>query len=784
MSIAFLFDMYQRVIETLLPPDSRRRYYCQLVRAGIRGIWNDCCRASVRKVKNWLRPRFRFFNDASKKVSVVIPNYNGQRYLAECLDSLHCLDFPSDTYEIVIVDNASSDGSSEFISSNYPDVTLIQADRNLGFAGGCNLGIRHSRGEYIVFLNNDTKVDAAWLRELAATADSDPDIAIVGSKLLFMHNPEEIQNAGSYITTRGGAGDIGFHQPDIGQYDTTRETAAVCGASMLVKRKLIEEIGGFDEDFFVYGEEIDFCYRVRLRGKKIVFNPESVVYHVHAGTLGEWSPFFTFHAFRNRLLIHLKNSPVHFLCSVLYLYGRQAAYESLVKGVHKKIHLKIMVSVAKKLPKFLLKRFMVRFIIKRENDNKVMLRFTQVKPKANSSKVKKVCVYNAFLPTMGGGENQTAQVIAYVNTLFPSASVDILCHETRGFNRSHFDERNFVQMFENNFHIPLKNTQVRFASVDANPQTFISILKRLRKLSSITKEYDIFINNTFASLLPAQARINIYYCMFPQKLDYPINPLLMFPAKRFFYRFLKSYQLFLANSNYTQRWIDRYWGVNSHVLSPPIPQLKASVNPDRDNVIINIGRFFAAGHNKKQDVMIKAFIKMFNRGWVKDWKLILIGRKHSNEASTKFVESLEKLAKSYPIEFRYDASDEELKGLLDRAKIYWHATGFGEDPDLAPEKFEHFGISTVEAIHFGLVPVVFNAGGQVELVNHGQSGFLWNTIDELMNYTRLLAEDDRLRKQLSESAFTFSRTFVQERRAEQLRCFLARYYEWRRPEHK
>ena len=779
-----LLNIYQRAIEILLPPGTRRRHCCQFVLAGIRVVWNKCCRAPVRKVKNWLRPRFTFSNEASKKVSVVIPNYNGQRYLGECLDSLHHIDFPRDAYEVIIVDNASSDSSSEFVSSNYPDVTLIQANRNLGFAGGCNLGIKHSRGEYIVFLNNDTKVDTAWLRELAATADSDPDIAIVGSKLLFMHNPEEIQNAGSYINTRGGAGDIGFHEPDIGQYDTARETAAVCGASMLVKRELIEEIGVFDEDFFVYGEEIDFCYRARLCGKKIVYNPKSIVYHVHAGTLGEWSPFFTFCAFRNRLLIHLKNSPLHFLCNVLYWYGRQAAYESLVKGVHKKIHLKIIASVLKKSPKFLAKRFMVRFVIKKENDNKIMLRFTHVKPKVNSSKVKKVCVYNAFLPTMGGGENQTAQVIAYVNTLFPSASVDILCHETRGFSKSHFDGRDFVQMFEKNFHIPLRNTRVRFVSVDANPQSFISSLKRLRKLSSITKEYDIFVNNTFSSLLPAQAKINIYYCMFPQKLDYPINPLLTLPAKRFFYRFLKSYQLFLANSHYTQRWIDTYWGVNSHVLSPPIPQLKASVNPDRDNVIINVGRFFAAGHNKKQDVMIKAFIKMLNRGWVKDWKLILIGRKHVNEASSKFVESLEKLAKNYPIELRYDASEEELKGLLDRAKIYWHATGFGEDPNLDPNKFEHFGISTVEAMHFGVVPVVFNAGGQVELVNHGQSGFLWNTIDELMNYTRLLVEDDHLREQLSESAFPFSRTFVKERRSEQLRWFLDRYYEWKRPENK
>src|SRR5574339_1260894 len=114
---------------------------------------------------------------------------------------------------------------------------------------------------------------------------------------------------------------------------------AVCGASMLIKRTLIEDIGALDEDFFAYYEDADLCYRTRLYGKKIVFAPRSVVYHVHSATSVEWSPLFTFLVLRNKLLIHLKNSPIGFLSRVFYLYGRQVISEALLKGINRRTHL-------------------------------------------------------------------------------------------------------------------------------------------------------------------------------------------------------------------------------------------------------------------------------------------------------------------------------------------------------------------------------------------------------------------------------------------------------------
>ena len=728
------------------------------------------------ELQNRIQPSIRFLNRVSKKASIVIPNLNGQKYLRDCIDSLYCIDFPRQDYEIIIVDNASSDNSCEFIRSTYPDVILIQAEQNLGFAGGCNLGIKNASGEYIVLLNNDTAVDVNWLKELVAVVDRDKEVAIVGSKLLFKDNPGEIQNAASYMTNRGDGGDLGSHQPDEGQYDTIREAMAACGASMLIRRTLIEDIGALDEDFFAYYEDMDLCYRTRLYGKKIVFTSKSVVYHIHSATSGEWSPTFTFLVLRNKLLIHLKNSNVAFFLKVLFLYGHQVIYQGLVKGINRKIHLKVLLSFATKLPKILWKRLYIRLVIQRKNDGLVLRRLTKVKPRRDASSVKKVCLYNAYLPTMGGGENLTAHTIAYINTIFPSASIDILCHETKAFDKSKFAGKEFVQMLDREFNLTLNNTTVRFVSFNFNIKSFIGNIRYMLQLSKISQDYDLFINNTFISLVPARAKVNIYYCMFPFDLGYSRISLLG-PFRRYFYnQFLMSYDMFLSISQYTQKWVDKYWDVNSYVLYPPVKPAKKSSNQHKDNIIINIGRFFAGGHNKKQDVMAKAFIEMYDKGWAKDWKLVLVGRKHTDDLSSHYVDSLDEMAKGYPIELKYDTSVDELQDLLERAKVYWHATGYDELVDKNPDKFEHFGLSTIEAAQAGAVPVVFNGGGQPEMIKHAKNGFLWDTTDELTKYTKIFIDDENAWRDFSKIATDSMKIFEVEKQLRWFTLFLSSYY--------
>jgi glycosyltransferase involved in cell wall biosynthesis len=156
----------------------------------------------------------------------------------------------------------------------------------------------------------------------------------------------------------------------------------------------------------------------------------------------------------------------------------------------------------------------------------------------------------------------------------------------------------------------------------------------------------------------------------------------------------------------------------------------------------------------------------------------LVGRKHADEPSNSYIQSLEEIARGYPIELRYDTSVGELQNLLDSAKIYWHATGYGETSNINPEKFEHFGLSTIEAALSGAVPVVFNAGGQPEIINHAENGFLWNTTNELIDYTKLLMDNDSVWNDLSSAAFDSMKIFGEEKQLRWFVLFLSSYYKF------
>jgi glycosyltransferase involved in cell wall biosynthesis len=236
--------------------------------------------------------------------------------------------------------------------------------------------------------------------------------------------------------------------------------------------------------------------------------------------------------------------------------------------------------------------------------------------------------------------------------------------------------------------------------------------------------------------------------------------------------------MFLSISQYTQKWVDEYWKVNSYVLYPPVKTVQKTTNPHKDNIILNVGRFFAGGHNKKQDVMVKAFIRMYDQGWARDWKLVLVGRRHTDKESRNYIQTLQESVRGYPIELRYDTSSNELQDVLNQAKIYWHATGVDEVSNMNPEKFEHFGLSTIEAAQLGAVPVVFNGGGQPEIIKHAQNGFLWDTTEELMQYTKLLMENERAWNDLSNATVDSMKIFEVKKQLRWFIQFLSSYYKF------
>jgi O-antigen biosynthesis protein len=355
------------------------------------------------------------------RVSVVTVNYNGAELTGALLDSLERQTYRH--HEVVVVDNASTDGSVERLRREHPRARIVELPGNAGFVGGNNAGIRAARGELVALANNDTVAEPGWLEALVHTAGEDPRIAAVASKILFLrpfvavrlipeggevpvfvsedsafagagyrkpvfregfHGPrvldgrtvrrlatagslylpvddarqsphltlglvvegaarihvevgphrlasldlgtgyaerrievpaavlaeharDLINNAGTALSPSGEAADRGIYEPDRGQYDSEEDLEAVCGAAVLLRRSALEDVGLFDRDFFMYYEDTDLSWRLRERGYRLRYQPRSVIRHVHAAASVEWSPLFTFHTARNKLLMIAKN---------------------------------------------------------------------------------------------------------------------------------------------------------------------------------------------------------------------------------------------------------------------------------------------------------------------------------------------------------------------------------------------------------------------------------------------------------------------------------------------
>ncbi|MBU0705404.1 MAG: glycosyltransferase family 2 protein [Chloroflexi bacterium] len=241
----------------------------------------------------------------SPKVSVVILNWNGRRYLDDCFTSLQAQTYAD--FEIILVDNGSTDGSVEWMAEHFPQVRMICNETNLGFAAGNNQAIRVSQAEFIVTLNNDTRVEPDWLASLVAVAEEDPTVGMCASKMLFADRPEIINSTGINLDPVGIAWDRRGGEPDDGQETEPVEIFGPCAGAALYRRTMLDQIGLFDERFFAYLEDVDLAWRARLAGFRCLYVPQARVYHVHSATAGESSPFKNRLLGRNKVWVIAKN---------------------------------------------------------------------------------------------------------------------------------------------------------------------------------------------------------------------------------------------------------------------------------------------------------------------------------------------------------------------------------------------------------------------------------------------------------------------------------------------
>ncbi len=235
------------------------------------------------------------------RTSIIIVNFNSWDKLKICLKSIYPTIQPND--EVIVVDNCSSANDIEKIRTNFPWVNIIKSTTNLGYGGGNNLGVKYAKGEYLVFLNPDTTVEMGWLDPLISTLNSSSEIGLVTSKILLMDNPNYINTFGNDIHISGLTLCRGMGK-DQSEYKSVEEVCAISGAAFMIRKNVFIDLGGFDEEFFMYMEDADLSLRAQLAGWKCVTVPESIVYHDYKLTFG---PYKIFYQERNRYLLLLKN---------------------------------------------------------------------------------------------------------------------------------------------------------------------------------------------------------------------------------------------------------------------------------------------------------------------------------------------------------------------------------------------------------------------------------------------------------------------------------------------
>jgi N-acetylglucosaminyl-diphospho-decaprenol L-rhamnosyltransferase len=251
-------------------------------------------------------------------VSVIVLNYNGRRWLTDCFASLLAQQ-NAPSFEVILVDNASSDGSAELVATPFPSVRVVRNARNVGFAAGNNIGAREARGAWLAFLNNDTVAAREWLAKLwqAATDPAhDETIALVTSRIESLARPGVLDSAGDGYLRAGGAFKRGHGAP-ASEFPQSEEVFGACGAAFMIRRDVFDALGGFDERFFMVYEDVDLSYRARLAGYRCWYEADAVVRHAGSGTLGVVSRKAVFYGQRNLELTWLKNTPLVLLLLTL-----------------------------------------------------------------------------------------------------------------------------------------------------------------------------------------------------------------------------------------------------------------------------------------------------------------------------------------------------------------------------------------------------------------------------------------------------------------------------------
>lgn len=705
--------------------------------------------------------------DFNPLVSIIAVNYNGAKDLPVFLDSIKNQSYKN--FELIIVDNNSSDNSKEIINEYQKEsyrIIYLNSGKNLGFAAGNNYAIPYCKGELFCLINVDTRVDENWLKELIDAMSQDGDSGAVCSKTLFYEKFQDIefkfekdfiididelvnsleykkyfirygQKEGNYIKSKNKKIIISL---------PIQKTILKIKVQNLLKYRLISlKIGKNRTNYFKTSNDnlildINFSQEDAINSSYIINNAGSVSMAGMPGDrgIGEYDigqydskcyvDFFCGVSvlLRRSLLIDRTIFVPEFFAyyedSELSRYIREKGYKILY-APRSIVYHKHSATSSEGSPLWQLLVSRSQKIYTYQNDfnklygeinhleeyykNQIPQELYTILKEFSSKLLEKLKANNSIVEKL--------KPIGIYNSYW----------NTKGGGESHaLSFATILQKYETVYLISEQDFDIEELS-----EYYKIDLTNCRKIvqnninTEFTKQFHIFINSTFQSNLESQANKSYY--------------IVSFPHKNITEEVLESYE-FIYNSDYTLRWSKLYWGNHKGKLIYPLGSINMNnniVNKDKEKLILSIGRFFKYGHSKNQHVIAKAFINMIQRTPNnKNWKLVLIGSINKNsQEDLAYFNDIESLLKGSNYEIITDATRDSLEGYCKKASIYVHATGLGIDELKYPEKLEHFGITPIEAMTFGCFPIVYKYGGPAEVLTKLSFGETFQDVEDLTN---------------------------------------------------
>lgn len=681
--------------------------------------------------------------------SLIVVNYKGLRQTKDCLKSLQKLAYPAQQLDLILIDNCSQDESVNTLSELFPEARVFVNSEN-NFAKALNLGISKAKGEYIGFLNNDATLDSHWLEISVKLLEKHPNAGAASGKLLFKDgriNSVGIQQLPNFFWQ-----DVGFGEKDSGQYNTEREVEGLCWAAVLFRRKCIENVGKVDEDFVMYFEDVEYSHRCQKQGWKMIYTPTAIAHHEYRGS-SKGSKLTEYFCNRNRFLYLAKHEPLQLAASIHTSdFFTHKQYDLLLESLFVAI---------KKLYEYQ-KPEIIETVIPQLSD-KLAVIYSRLKVDRTLDRLQvvagirkmSIAIYDHGLHFIGGGQKYVATIASLLQNQFditfiankPVAISDL--QSWYGLNLSECQ----IKV------IPLQFYEKRgMQCIDSSIITD-ELENPFDEIARESKKYDIFINANQLEKVKPLSPISVFFCHFPNT----------FRNRHFA---VDDYTFIIANSQFTVKWLEKRWNLQpDFMLYPPVEM--ATVKVPKEKIILAVGQWEAGG-TKKQIELIKAF-----RSLVADypeqlqgWRLVLVGSSIPKNPYLKTVENLLKQG-SGAIELKVNAGWEEVKSLYAKASIFWHACGLGE---VNPQRFEHFGMATAEAMQNSCAPIVFNGGGQPEIVENGRSGFLFNSVEELCYHSHQLIVNPDLLAEIQAAADRRSQYFRLARFEQKVKDFFEILY--------